>query len=156
MWIFQRWKATYNKVLHAVCSALSNPPNVWQQVHKDLLWSHPDSFNHIFLLHFTFLVASWSTQALHWGPTERRRASAWSVWASDSQQKCPPGMWRWMGCVHTHLLPVAVCSQGPVGSPSQRCPVVVEVASRVHLVLQAQNSTPWLENSLLRLFYTQL
>lgn len=52
----------------------------------------------------------------------------------------PPTMWRWMGCAHTHLLPVAVRSEGPVGSPSQRCPVVVEVASRVHLVLHAQKN----------------
>lgn len=57
-------------------------------------------------------------------------------------------VWRWMGCGHTHLLPVAVCGEGPVGSPPQRCPVVVEVASRVHLVLHAQNNTHWLESSL--------
>lgn len=85
-----------------------------------------------FFSHFTFPVASWSTQALHWWPMEGRRAIC-----SDSQQKCTPPTWRWMGCGHTYLLPVAVCGEGPVSSPPQRCPVVVEVASGVHLVLHA-------------------
>lgn len=39
-----------------MCPALSNPSSVWQQVHKDLLWSYPDSFNHFFF--FTFYISS--------------------------------------------------------------------------------------------------
>lgn len=87
---FQRCRYTCNKVFQAVCPALFNLPNVWHQVHKDLLWAYPASFNHFLKIYFTFPVASWSTQALHWWHTEGRRASPWRVWAPGTQQKCPP------------------------------------------------------------------
>lgn len=147
MWVFQGCRDTCNKVLHAVCSALSNPPNVWQQVHKDLPWSYPDSFIHIFFLCFTCPVAPWSP-GLALGTHGRQESICLKCLSQWLPAGVPPSHVGMGGMCHTHLLPVAVCGQGPVGSPPQRRPVVVEVASGVHLVLQAQNSTPWLESSL--------
>lgn len=57
-------------------------------------------------------------------------------------------IWSHLRCGHTYLLPVAVCGEWSVSSAPQRCSVVVEVTSRVHLVLNTQKKTRWLESDL--------
>lgn len=143
MWIFQGDRDACNKVLHGVCSVLSSSPASESKSKKPC---HP--FQTPFSHRFTLPIAFSSAQALHWWPTEGRREVASSLWATDSQQQCPPSIWRHTGCGHTYLLPVAVCGEGSVSSPPQRCSVVIEVASRVHLVLDTEKKTCWLESDL--------
>lgn len=130
--------ATKSSLLHVLPF-----PAPWEQVHKSPT------------IHFRLLSAAdlhfWLSLAvckLCTGASLKRGEHLHQVFQSRSQQQCTPTVWRWMGCGHTYLFSVAVCSEGSVSSPPQCSSVVIEVPSRVHLVLDTQKTTHWLEHNL--------
>lgn len=90
-----------------------------------------------------YISIAFSSETLHWCPWKRGQQSF-----SDIFGRCTPLICRYTRCGHTYLLPIAVCSEGPVSSPPQCRSVVIEVTSGVHLVLDIQKTTDWLESSL--------